>query len=284
MRHSHQATTSGGYVALPVGTAAWLLRRPLVVHEQITALGLTNRDLARLATTVAASHAATLDHLPPRVKARAEITGNPIRADLLIGDVQTARAAFGLSPDLPVLYVTGGAQGSEQINRLVEEVLPELLSRAQVVHQCGEASVDRLRTVRDALPADLAARYSVLPFVSSELPHLYAATDVVLSRAGAGTIAELTALAKPSILIPLVPTGGDEQRRNARHLADSGAAVCLTGSDATAANLLSALFPLLDDPATRKAMGESAGALGRPDAAASLAGLLVSQWSRQNEQ
>jgi UDP-N-acetylglucosamine--N-acetylmuramyl-(pentapeptide) pyrophosphoryl-undecaprenol N-acetylglucosamine transferase len=267
--------TTGGYAAVPTGTAAWLLRRPLIVHEQITTLGLANRLLARLATAVAVSHPSTLDALPRRQRSRARVTGNPIRLQLLTGDPKQAHAAYGLDPALPLIYVTGGAQGSVQINRLVAGVLPTILRRCQIVHQCGQASLAEITAVRSQLPADLAARNTVLPYVGDELPHLLAAADLVISRAGAGTVAELTALGKASILIPLIPTGGDEQRRNARYLAAAGAAIDLAADQATSSRLADELLQLLDHPGRLKAMAKAASALGHPNAGHDLAALVI---------
>jgi UDP-N-acetylglucosamine--N-acetylmuramyl-(pentapeptide) pyrophosphoryl-undecaprenol N-acetylglucosamine transferase len=134
----------------------------------------------------------------------------------------------------------------------LEEVLPELLSRTQVVHQCREASIDRLRAVRDTLPAYLAACYRVLPFVGAELSHLYAGADIVpVVSHGSGHHRRANRAGETQHPDPTGPTGGDERRRNKWHVVDSGAAVCLTGSGATAGRLLDALFALFDDPAAR---------------------------------
>ncbi len=129
----------GGYIAVPVSLAAWLLRRPLVIHEQTVRLGLANRLLTRLASASAVSSASTLDLLPGRARRRAELTGNPIRAELFTGEPDRAVAALGLDGFdrvLPTVYVTGGALGARQINNLVVESLPWLLKQANVVHQC----------------------------------------------------------------------------------------------------------------------------------------------------
>src|SRR5690606_37320665 len=133
-------------------------------------------------------------------------TGNPVRAEMLTGEPLKAVDALGLDsfdPDLPVLYVTGGAQGAEQINTVVTDALPWLLQHANVIHQCGP---DHLRAMFErtaSLPAELAARYRVLGFVGPELPDVLALADLVVSRRGADTVAELTALGKPSVLVPL---------------------------------------------------------------------------------
>ncbi|MGH8887400.1 MAG: UDP-N-acetylglucosamine--N-acetylmuramyl-(pentapeptide) pyrophosphoryl-undecaprenol N-acetylglucosamine transferase [Egibacteraceae bacterium] len=267
--------STGGYVAVPVGVAAWLLRRPLVMHEQTVTVGLANRILARLSTQVLLSHESSLRFLPSKARRRAVVTGNPVRPELLGGRREAALDTFELDPALPVVYVTGGAQGSVQINTLVAEILPELLSRCQVLHQCGELSYERMNAVAQALPQEQRARYRAVAYVHAELPDVLAAADIVVARSGAGTVAELTALGKPCILIPLVPTGGDEQRRNAAHLAEAGAARVLAGDDATPQRLLAELLALLDDPTQRDRIAAAARAHGRPDAAAAVAAALL---------
>jgi UDP-N-acetylglucosamine--N-acetylmuramyl-(pentapeptide) pyrophosphoryl-undecaprenol N-acetylglucosamine transferase len=265
--------STGGYVAVPIGVAAKLIRRPLVMHEQTTVVGLANRILARLATRIALSHESSLDHLPASVRDRAVVTGNPIRPELLRGDRAAAYDLFGLTFEVPLIYVTGGAQGSRQINTLIAEILPRLLPHAQVVHQCGPAWIDQMRAIE--LSPELAERYHPVPYVGTELPDLYAAADVVISRSGAGTVSELTAIGKPAVLIPLIPTGGDEQRKNAGYLVSAGAARALLEPRPSAEQLLAELMPLLADPALLATMGDAARDLGRVDAADALCDVLL---------
>ncbi|WP_307815462.1 UDP-N-acetylglucosamine--N-acetylmuramyl-(pentapeptide) pyrophosphoryl-undecaprenol N-acetylglucosamine transferase [Streptomyces sp. 7-21] len=268
---------TGGYVAVPAGLAARMCKRPLVLHEQTVRLGLANRRLAGSATRIAVSSESTLPLLPEAVRSAAVVTGNPVRPEVLTGSAEKAVAALGLTGfdrRLPTLYVTGGAQGARQINDLVAQSLPWLLERANVVHQCGPANVEELRGQAASLPPQLAQRYHLTGFVGPELPDVLALADVVLSRSGAGTLAELTALGKPAVFVPLATSAGNEQAHNARHLEESGAAVALIG-DVTAAQLCEAVEPLLTDPARRAAMAERARAHGRPDAADRLVDVLL---------
>ncbi|GAA3387746.1 UDP-N-acetylglucosamine--N-acetylmuramyl-(pentapeptide) pyrophosphoryl-undecaprenol N-acetylglucosamine transferase [Cryptosporangium minutisporangium] len=268
---------TGGYVAVPVGLAAKMCRRPLVVHEQTVRLGLANRTLARVATRMALSSESSVELLPESARASAVVTGNPVRPAVLAGEPQKAIEALGLQgfdPVLPTVYVTGGAQGAVQINRLVRELLPWLLTQANVLHQCGPANVEDLRTVAATLPVELAARYHVTGYLGTELPDVLALADVVVSRSGAGTIAELTALGKASVLIPYAAAAGGEQAHNARHLADAGAAIGLLG-EVSADDLRSAVAPLLADPSRRREVADAARAHGRPDAADRLVDVLL---------
>ncbi|HZS22177.1 MAG TPA: UDP-N-acetylglucosamine--N-acetylmuramyl-(pentapeptide) pyrophosphoryl-undecaprenol N-acetylglucosamine transferase, partial [Pseudonocardiaceae bacterium] len=270
--------STGGYVAVPVGLAAATADAALLVHEQTTRLGLANRILLRRAAVIALSSPTSVELLPARMRPRAVVTGNPIRVELLDGDADRGVKALGWTgwdAGLPTVYITGGAQGSVQINRLVEGVLDWLLQRANVVHQCGATSLAQLQRRAEQLPAELAARYRLIEFVGAELADVQALADVVVSRSGAGTLAELTALGKPSVLIPLVPTGGNEQQHNAAYLQQAGAARALLAKSPSLADLADALEGLIADPGLRADMAARAAQLGRPQAARDLATVLI---------
>ncbi|GLF94269.1 UDP-N-acetylglucosamine--N-acetylmuramyl-(pentapeptide) pyrophosphoryl-undecaprenol N-acetylglucosamine transferase [Streptomyces yaizuensis] len=269
---------TGGYVAVPAGLAARMCRRPLVLHEQTVRLGLANRKLAGSATRIALSSESSLPLLPEPMRGAAVVTGNPIRPEVLTGHADKAVEALGLrgfDPRLPTVYVTGGAQGSQQINDVVRDALPWLLERANVIHQCGPDHAEGLRQQAAALRTESARRYYLTGFVGPELPDVLALADVVISRSGAGTLAELTALGKPAVFIPLASSAGNEQAHNARHLEEAGAAVALLG-DVNADGLRGAVGPLLTDPARRETMAERARAHGRPDAADRLVDVILS--------
>jgi len=269
---------TGGYVAVPAGLAARMCRRPLVLHEQTVRLGLANRKLAGSATRIAVSSESSLPLLPEAVRDIAVVTGNPIRPEVLTGHPDKAVEALelrGFDRRLPTVYVTGGAQGAQQINDVVRDALPWLLDRANVIHQCGPANVEDLRRHAAALRPEVAARYHLTGFVGPELPDVLALADMVISRSGAGTLAELTALGKPAVFIPLATSAGNEQAHNARHLAEAGAAIALLG-DVTPAALTAAADRLLTDPAHRAAMAAHSRAHGRPDAADRLVDVLLS--------
>lgn len=269
---------TGGYVAVPVGVAAKFVRRPLVVHEQTVRLGLANKVLARTAARVAVSSESTVELLPDGAREYAVVTGNPVRPEIFDGRADRAVQALGFTghdPGRPTVYVTGGAQGSKQINDTVGALLPWLLARANVVHQCGASHLEPLREAARELPPELEERYHLTDFVGPELPDVLALADVVVSRSGAGTIAELTALGKASVLIPLASSAGGEQRHNAEHLQESGAAAALV-SEVGPDTLRKVAEPLLADPVRRARMAERAREHGRPDAAARLVDVVLS--------
>ena len=267
---------TGGFVALPVAMAAALARVPLVVHEQTAVPGLANRVAARVARRVAVTFAESVRFFgrTPTV-----ITGNPLRPELRSGDRAAALERFGLDPALPIVYVTGGAQGSHAINRAVGEILPELLAHAQCLHQCGDnrTTGDRawLEARRAALAPALAARYAVRPWVGDELADVYAAASLIVARAGAGTVNECCQLGLAALYIPLPGAAGDEQTANARLVGRVGGCAILPQTDMTPALLRERIEQLLADPGRLKDMGERARSLAVPDAADRLADLLL---------
>ncbi len=273
----HVVLSTGGFVSVPTVVAA-ARQAPILTHEQTAILGLATRLNARFADVLAVSYDETAAVATSRHQ-RVVVTGNPVRASLQRGDARRGRANFGFTEDLPLLYVTGGARGATPLNERIAALLPNLLHQCQILHQTGPASANadaaHLARLREDLPEPLRARYHVLEFVRDELPDVYAATDLVLSRAGAGTVAELAYLGKPAVLIPLPGAGGDEQTRNGRLLAEANAAILLPQGQATPERLQEVLTSLLGDRERLATMGRQARQIGRPDAAARLADELL---------
>jgi UDP-N-acetylglucosamine--N-acetylmuramyl-(pentapeptide) pyrophosphoryl-undecaprenol N-acetylglucosamine transferase len=272
---------TGGFVAVPTALAAAMRRLPLLVHEQVVVPGLANRLVARVADRVAISFEASARVFPA---ARVVLTGNPVRPELATGDRARGFQRFGLDPAVPLVYVTGGAQGSHRINRVVGGALEPLLAGCQLVHQCGRNEHDDagwLAGEAARLPATARARYRVEPFVTDALADLYAAAGLVVGRAGAGTVSELCAGGLPAVLVPLPGARGDEQTANARVLAEAGAAVLLPERELSGDRLVALLRELLGDPSRLKQMSERARSLARPDAAARIVELVLELARRQ---
>jgi UDP-N-acetylglucosamine--N-acetylmuramyl-(pentapeptide) pyrophosphoryl-undecaprenol N-acetylglucosamine transferase len=266
---------TGGFVALPVVFGAALLRVPVVLHEQTAVPGLANRICARFARRIAVTFPDRDGKFPA---SRVVVTGNPLRPELRQGSRSSVIAQFQLDPAVPLVYVTGGAQGAHRINRVVGEALAQLTEHAQIIHQCGDhpTTGDRrwLEERRTALPPALARRYTVVPYVGAELAGIYAAAALVVARAGAGTVNECCQLGVPALYIPLPGTRGDEQTENARMVERVGGAVVLPQSMLTAVRLVEDIRGLLADPARLKQMGEHAGTLAVPDAAERIVAVL----------
>ncbi len=270
--------STGGFVSVPGVIAARLAGIPSLSHEQTAIAGLATRINARFCDVVALSFESSAAAIGG-TSARTVVTGNPVRAEILKGNAGAAYARYGLSPDLPVIYITGGALGAHAINEAVRGMLPELLSITQVVHQCGPSAGNgdypRLTATRAQLPSKLQRRYAVAEFLGPELADVYAAAELVIGRAGAGTVAELAALGKPSILIPLPGTGGDEQTRNAGMLTMAGASLLLPQNELTPDRLGKEISRLLIDRDRLQAMAASARLQARPDAAERLVDQLL---------
>jgi len=265
---------TGGYVSVPTVIAAGLLRRPVLIHEQTVQIGLANQIAARFATRIALTFDLAASELPPGLRCKAFVTGNPVRSAIFGGDKARGARRFGFDPaddSLPTVYVTGGALGAQSINRAVEASLPDLLAGCRLIHQCGKQDGDRVAGVRASLPPKQQRRYHVVPFVGAEIADIFALADLVVGRSGAGTVTEVSALGKPALFIPLVPTGGDEQTRNARRSVEAGAAALLPSGDLNGPRLLSEIRALLSDPIHLRAMGAAALTLATPKAAQDLA-------------
>lgn len=268
----HVIFSTGGAVSVPTVVSGSRVA-PVLTHEQTAQVGIANKTSARFATRFAVAYEETAE-IARQYHDHVVITGNPVRASLSAGDAARGREHFGFTADLPVIFVTGGARGASPINQRIEKLLPGLLERAQIVHQAGPSVANndaaRLKDAREGWPKEVQDRYVVQEFLGAEMADLYAITDLVIGRSGAGTVADLANLGKASILLPLPGTWGDEQRKNARVLANADGAVVLEQNDATPERLLAEIMLLLDNPMRRNAMGANAHKIARPDAASRL--------------
>lgn len=232
---------AGGFVSGPGGLAAWLTRRPLVIHEQNAIAGMTNRLLAKFAQRVLEAFPKSF---PGRVKA--DTVGNPVRREIVKIAPPEARYAERQGP-LRVLIV-GGSQGAARLNAVVPEALAliEPALRPQVVHQAGERHVEAARAAY--------ARHGVQGEVSAfidDMAAAYAAADLVICRSGALTVSEIAAAGLPAIFVPFPAAVDDHQTHNARFLVNGGAAVLIQERDLTAERLAKELQTLLSGGRSR---------------------------------
>jgi len=271
----------GGYVAIPVGLAARWLHIPVIIHEQNSVPGMTNRFLAKRARAVAVTYPQTVALFRELVRpgTTVTLTGNPVRPEVLAADGGAGRARLGIPADALVLLVFGGSRGARHINEALCAAAPELLEkfpRLHIIHAAGTDDYERTRAViEERLRAaqggqDLLARYHLFAYLDAIADSL-AAADLALTRAGATSIAELTALGKPAILVPYPHATDDHQTKNARDLAREGGAALMEDSALTSADFMPAASALLSDAQRRDTMAKAARSFGRPDAAARLA-------------
>ena len=271
--------TTGGYVAVPVLIAAAPLGIPVVLWEGNVIPGRAVRATARLASTLAVSYPPTCDALRSASGGRpCYVTGTPIR-DIVGLDREAARARLGVPNGVRVLLIFGGSQAVRRFNAAVAEALPRLVERVAVIHVTGDDGYAGALAGREALPPDRRDRYRPYPFLREEMLSALAAADLVVGRAGSSTLAEVTALGLPLVVVPY-PHAAGHQLANARQLVDAGAARLVEDAEFGADALLAAAA-LLDDPETHVAMSAAARALGRPGAAAAVADLVLAAAERR---
>lgn len=257
----------GGYVAGPAGLAAWMLRKPLLIHEQNAVAGTTNRLLAPLASVVVCGfRGAFRDDQPLRV------LGNPVRQALLDAALEHQWDYHGQRP-LQVL-VLGGSLGAQAINQLLPEALRQLRQRVgegaiSVWHQSGVAHLDSLQQEYGPL-LEQAVRVSAY---IEDMAEAYAWADIVVCRAGALTVSELAIMGRPALLIPLPGAIDDHQTGNARALSDRGAALLLRQSELQAKDLAATLAGYIAAPKRLAAMAHAAAAAAMPQATVQVADL-----------
>jgi UDP-N-acetylglucosamine--N-acetylmuramyl-(pentapeptide) pyrophosphoryl-undecaprenol N-acetylglucosamine transferase len=254
---------TGGYVSGPAVFAAHQLNIPTMIHEQNAVLGLTTKFLSRFADVVAVSLEDTSKQLTSAKKV--VYTGNPRATEVIRADRQKGRESLGIAENVPVVLIFGGSRGAKAINQAVLSMLPKLSSLPGVrfVYVTGEV---HYQDITSKINGSKYPNLDIRPFVYN-MPDVLATTDLVVARAGASTLAELTALGLPSILIPSPYVTNNHQEANARVLEEQGAARLLLERDCSGESLWNQMEALILDPEERKKMSEQARSLGRPEAA-----------------
>jgi UDP-N-acetylglucosamine--N-acetylmuramyl-(pentapeptide) pyrophosphoryl-undecaprenol N-acetylglucosamine transferase len=264
--------TKGGYVCLPVGMAARVLNIPLVIHDSDAHPGLTNRILARWATAIGTGAPLEYYHYP---KSISTYTGIPINVDFkpyTKSQQWDAKRKWGINPDKPLVVITGGGLGARRLNNTVVSISKQLQKQASVILLSGVGQYEELKA---QLPKN--NDHFQLHAFTNDMATLLGAADIVVTRAGATTILELAALAKPTILVPNAALTGGHQLKNAAVYEDAKAAVVLV-EDAMVENpdmLLKAVNQLLDSPKETQAMAKRFATFSKPHAARDMAWLIL---------
>lgn len=255
----------GGYVAGPVGWVAGKKGIPVVIQEQNSFPGVTNRLLAKFAHKIFTAFVEAEKFLPA---SKIKITGNPTRKTLAAVDKASGLAAFGFDASKPVLLIMGGSGGAKTINEAIKENLETLHNEIglQIIWQCGSRYEKALKAEVDE------AKYPNLRLTAflHNMPEVYAAADLVISRAGASSCSEFMNLGKASVLIPSPNVAGDHQTQNAKAMADAGASVLVKDVDAVQ-EIASVVKDLMNDTTKIETMNKAALALAKPDANATIA-------------
>jgi len=229
--------SKGGFVSVPVVLAAGKNKIPAIIHESDMTPGLANKIAIHAAVKICCNFPETLNFVPAD---KAELTGSPIRAELLCGNKIKGLELCGFTANKPVIMVIGGSSGAVRVNNAVRDVLPELLKKYQVVHICGKGKMDEsLNNVQG---------YVQFEYINKELRDLFAMCDIVISRAGANAICELLALKKPNLLIPLSANASrGDQILNATSFKQQGFSSVLPEEDITPERMLNAVNELYNN-------------------------------------
>ncbi|OGY45953.1 MAG: undecaprenyldiphospho-muramoylpentapeptide beta-N-acetylglucosaminyltransferase [Candidatus Buchananbacteria bacterium RIFCSPHIGHO2_02_FULL_38_8] len=223
--------SAGGFVSVPLVWAGWLLRKPSLIIQQDVKPGLANKLMAPFAKIIAVTFEKSLSSFPPN---KTVLVGNPVRRDILSGNEIEAYRFFKLNPEIPTILVIGGGTGALSLNSLILGSLPKLVNFCQVIHLTG-GRIDKTAE---------HPRYRSYDFLSDQLKNAYAMADVVVCRAGMGTLTEVAALGKPTIIIPIP---GSHQEENASEFLRNNAALVIEQKNLTAEGFVEAIKELLTD-------------------------------------
>ncbi len=266
----------GGYASFPALFAARILGIPVIIHESDVVPGKVNLWAAKFAKRIAISFPESVKYFPP---AKTALTGSPVRREILGSTPEEAREVFQLEKDVPVVLILGGSQGSQNINENAVDIAPEFIKFAHVIHQCGRNNFKevegRLSVALEKSP--LKYRYHLLDYLDdAAMRNAFSVTDVVVSRAGAGSIFEIAARGIPSIIIPIINSAQDHQRENAYSYARIGAAEVIEENNLLPNILLSGIKRLLEDKKRMELMKAAAQNFAQPKAARKIARELLS--------
>lgn len=270
--------SKGGFASVPTVMAAHLLRIPIIIHESDSKPGKANLLASKYAYRIAVTFDSSIALFPPKVQANIARTGIPIRAALAMPLLEGAAQELGLDASVPTIFILGGSSGSRKINEVVLEGLPELVNIANVIHQTGkDLFAETEGTAKVILTGNAHAdRYHVFPFLTRDAMRAAAgAASLVVSRAGATSITEISLWHKPSILIPIPESVSHDQRTNAYAYAHTGAAVVLEEHNMTPHILVSEVTRILGDTNVWQDMANKSMTFANADAAMLIAKELV---------
>jgi UDP-N-acetylglucosamine--N-acetylmuramyl-(pentapeptide) pyrophosphoryl-undecaprenol N-acetylglucosamine transferase len=269
--------SKGGTGALPVVIAGWFYLIPVIIHESDAKPGLTNLFSSWFAKRIAVSFELAQRYFNSKKTA---LVGAPIRKSVFSGKIDQAQAkeALGFDAKRPLIVILGGSQGSTRINQFILENLENILKDAQVLHQTGPTNFSEIERLSGAvvkgLPLELGkkTRYHAIQYLKeNEMANALGAADLVISRAGSGTIFEIAAFGKPAVLIPLEEAANDHQRINAYEFARSGGAVVIEEANLLPGLFMTQLRTILGNPQKLTQMGAASEKFYRPGAAEAIA-------------
>ncbi|MBI2577796.1 MAG: UDP-N-acetylglucosamine--N-acetylmuramyl-(pentapeptide) pyrophosphoryl-undecaprenol N-acetylglucosamine transferase [Candidatus Wildermuthbacteria bacterium] len=270
--------SKGGYGALPTTIAGWLFRVPIFLHESDIAPGLANRIGGRLAVEIFTSFPNTVQF----PKKKVIWVGNPVRRELLSGNREEGQTIFSLQGGKPIILVLGGSQGAKRINEVLLNIIGQMVKDFEVIHQTGEKNFQEIKNEGNVMiPKELQGYYHPIAFFKEpELRHAYATADFIISRSGSGSVFEIAAVGKPSIMIPLPESAQNHQLLNAYAYGKTGAAIVLEHTNLTPHFLLEKIRSILLLPEEYAKMSKAALAFAKPEAARILAAYIIEYLKR----
>ena len=265
--------SKGGYGSIPTAIAGWILRVPIILHESDVIPGMANRIIARFASEIFVSFPNTKEFPKNKVL----VVGNPIRKEILTGSKEEAKRLFNLQGTKPVLLLLGGSQGAQRVNDMLLVILDEALKEYEIIHQTGEKNFSQVKAEADVVIAkERKPFYHPIAFLKeTELRHAYAASDLIISRAGSGSVFEIAALGKPSILIPLPEAAQNHQIENAYAYQRTGACIVLEKNNLTPHFFLERVQSLFANKAELEKMAQAAKNFAKPKAGKIIGGYIT---------
>lgn len=265
--------SKGGYGSIPAVISGWILQAPIFLHESDISPGLANRILSRFSFKILVSFPKT-EYFPPK---KMIPVGNPIRREILEGSKEEARKLFKLTGEKPIILIFGGSQGAQRINDLVLQILPEILKKFEILHQCGEKNFQEVEAEANVtITENFKKYYHLFSFLKEEeLKQAYGAGDLIISRAGSGSIFEIAGLGKASILIPLPEAAQKHQLKNAYAYAQSGASLVIEETNLTPNFFLEKLNYLFSHPEELEKMAKLAKKFSKIQAAKIIAEYII---------
>ena len=267
--------SKGGYGSVSSVLTGWLLQVPIFLHESDVAPGLANRFLSKFTPEVFVSFSVSQTEYFSEKKMVS--LGNPIRKEILEGSPEKAKKLFNLQGEKPLILVLGGSQGSQKINDMVLAILPEILANFELIHQTGYKNFKEVEAeAKVIITKELEKYYHPFPFLKEiELKQAYQVAELVVSRAGSGSIFEIAAVGKPAILIPLDNAAQNHQVKNAYAYAESGACLVMEEVNLTPHFFLEKIKFLFSRPEELQKMAQKAREFSQPDSAKTIAEYIV---------
>jgi len=254
----------GGFVSLPVAITGWLFQIPIVMHESDMVPSDMDKFISRFVKRIAISFDYTRDYYPAN---KVFFSGNPVSPSIALTNYEESKRKLSIDGDKPVVFIMSGSTGARQINEVIVQVLPQLLEKYEIIHQCGIRDYEMIQSEIQRMNIPFIDDYHLFPFMKQSLADAYSVSDLVVARAGANTVAEIMLVGKPSILIPMADSESDNQNRNALFFSEAGAATLLSEKNVKPHLFLDAIDNIFKDRLKIMEMMRQARLLAHPEAA-----------------